>query len=98
MQPGSVASAADETFKKSRRLRSAICSPSKQNARRPSKTAHGVSSGPMSISDQSPFSAIATELQEIVEAALVKLLAIGEENAARPLAPGKWSPKEVVGH
>jgi DinB family protein len=52
----------------------------------------------MSMPDQSPFPAIATELRQTVEAARAKLLSIAESDAARPLAPGKWSPKEVVGH
>ena len=52
----------------------------------------------MSISDQSAFSAIAAELLHTVDAAVVKLRSISEADAARPLAPGKWSPKQVMGH
>jgi hypothetical protein len=52
----------------------------------------------MSISDKSVFSAIGGELLQTVDAALVKLRSIGEAEAARPLAPGKWSPKQVLGH
>ena len=52
----------------------------------------------MSISDQSAFSTIAGELRQTVDAALVKLRSIAEREAARPLAPGKWSPKQVIGH
>ena len=52
----------------------------------------------MSISDQSAFSAIAGELLQTVDAAVVKLRSIAEADAVRPLAPGKWSPKQVMGH
>ena len=38
------------------------------------------------------------ELREVVAAAMPRLLALSEEEAARPPAPGKWSPKEVLGH
>ncbi|HEY3045526.1 MAG TPA: DinB family protein, partial [Vicinamibacterales bacterium] len=50
------------------------------------------------LSDQSAFSAIAGELQQTVEAALVKLCSMSDSDAARPRAPGKWSPKQIVGH
>ena len=52
----------------------------------------------MSISDQSAFSAIAGELLQTVDAAVVKLRSIADADAVRPLAPGKWSPKQVMGH
>ena len=52
----------------------------------------------MSISDQSAFPAIATELLQTVEAAFAKLPAISDSDAERPRAPGKWSPKQVIGH
>jgi DinB superfamily len=52
----------------------------------------------MALSDQSPFSAIASELLQTVHAAHLKLCAIPEPAAARPRAPGKWSPKQVMGH
>lgn len=52
----------------------------------------------MSISDQSAFAAIANELRKTVDAAVVNLRSIAEADAVRPLAPGKWSPKQVVGH
>jgi hypothetical protein len=41
----------------------------------------------MSISDQSAFPAIAGELRQIVDAALVKLRSIADDRSARPLAP-----------
>ena len=50
------------------------------------------------MSDQSPFPTIAADLWQAVEAALPKLQAISEAEASRPRAPGKWSPKEVIGH
>ena len=52
----------------------------------------------MSTTEQSAFSAIAGELRQIVDAALVKLHSIADARSARPLAPGKWSPKQVIGH
>ena len=52
----------------------------------------------MSLSAQSPFAAVAGELLQTVDAALVKLRGIAEADAAEPLAPGKWSPKQVLGH
>jgi hypothetical protein len=52
----------------------------------------------MSISEQTAFSAIGAELLQTVDAAIVKLRSIAEADAARPLAAGKWSPKQVIGH
>jgi DinB family protein len=52
----------------------------------------------MAISDQSAFSAIASELLQRVDAALETLRARSDSDAARPLAPGKWSRKQVMGH
>ena len=52
----------------------------------------------MPLSAQSPFPAIANELQRTVDAAVDRLRTIHEAEAARPLAPGKWSPKQVMGH
>jgi hypothetical protein len=50
------------------------------------------------MSENSPFPEIATDLLRTVEAALPKLRSIGEPRASRPRAPGKWSPKQVIGH
>jgi hypothetical protein len=50
------------------------------------------------MSDQSPFPTIAADLLQVIEAALPKLRSISEAGAARPRAPGKWSPKQVIGH
>jgi len=38
------------------------------------------------------------ELRSAVVAATPRLLALSEADAARAPAPGKWSPKEVIGH
>ena len=38
------------------------------------------------------------ELQDIIERAMPALLALGDEASARAPAPGKWSPREVIGH
>jgi DinB superfamily len=37
------------------------------------------------------------ELRQAVEDATPKLLALGAKSAVRP-APGKWSPREIIGH
>jgi hypothetical protein len=37
-------------------------------------------------------------LRETVARAAPRLEAMSEEAAARPRAPGKWSPREVIGH
>ena len=52
----------------------------------------------MSISDQSAFPAIASELLQTVERAFLELRAMPDAEAGRPRAPGKWSPKQVIGH
>ena len=41
---------------------------------------------------------IARELREAVASAAPRLEAMSEAEAGRPLAAGKWSPKEVIGH
>ncbi len=52
----------------------------------------------LEITDQSPFSAIGAALNKTVEAAASKLRAMSESRAEQPRAPGKWSPKQVIGH
>jgi hypothetical protein len=42
--------------------------------------------------------AVAAELRSLVAHEGARLRALEAEVAARPRAPGKWSPKEVVGH
>lgn len=37
-------------------------------------------------------------LRDAIEAAYPRLTAIADSDAATPPAPGKWSPKEVIGH
>ena len=50
------------------------------------------------MADEIPFASVASELLEAVEAALPKLRSLSDVQAARPRAPGKWSPKQVIGH
>ena len=52
----------------------------------------------LDISEQSPFAAIGAALVRNVERALPKLRAMSESRAEQPRAPGKWSPKQVIGH
>jgi hypothetical protein len=40
----------------------------------------------------------AQRLRDAVEDATPRLLAIGDAESAQPTAPGKWSPREVIGH
>ena len=44
------------------------------------------------------MSTVETELRETVAAVTPRLLALSESEASRQPAPGKWSPKEVIGH
>lgn len=41
---------------------------------------------------------LASELRSIVRAAAARLRALPPADAARPLAPGKWSAQQVLGH
>jgi hypothetical protein len=52
----------------------------------------------LEITDQSPFAAIGAAVGRTVEAAVPKLRAMSESRAGQPRAPGKWSPKQVIGH
>ena len=38
------------------------------------------------------------DLRETVERATPRLLALGDGGSARHPAPGKWSPREIIGH
>lgn len=49
-------------------------------------------------SDRTPFPEIAGALLETVETARPRLQSMSELDAARPRVPGKWSPKQVMGH
>ncbi len=40
----------------------------------------------------------ASRLRAALDAAEPPLRAIGEEDSARPPAPGKWSPRQIIGH
>lgn len=41
---------------------------------------------------------VVTELREVVERAAPLLSALSDEESARPVAAGKWSPREIIGH
>ena len=41
---------------------------------------------------------VAETLHQLVGAAAKRLLKLSAEQAARPVAPGKWSPKQFIGH
>jgi DinB family protein len=45
-----------------------------------------------------PFPDIAADLRRTIESALPVLQAMTEAEAERPRAPGKWCPKQVLGH
>jgi len=49
------------------------------------------------LKDQT-FALIGSRLLAQVRAAGSDLAAISESDAARPLSPGKWSPRQVLGH
>jgi DinB family protein len=44
------------------------------------------------------FPAIAAELRRTIETALPRLRGLSDADASTPRAPGKWSPKQVIGH
>ena len=50
------------------------------------------------IGEQSSFAAIGEALVQTVEAAVLTLRSMSESRAEQPRAPGKWSPKQVIGH
>jgi hypothetical protein len=41
---------------------------------------------------------VEADLRETLASVTPRLLALSEADAGRPPAPGKWSPKEVIGH
>jgi hypothetical protein len=55
-------------------------------------------SSELTISELSPFPVLAGELRRSVDAAVSKLRSIADAEAGEPLAPGKWSRKQVIGH
>lgn len=40
----------------------------------------------------------ATELLDTVQQALPQLTALTDDASLRPIAPGKWSPRQIIGH
>jgi DinB superfamily len=50
------------------------------------------------MSETSPFPEIGAELRTAIDAALPRLRRKSEAQATAPRAPGKWSPKQVIGH
>ena len=40
----------------------------------------------------------ASRLREAIDSAYLRLSSISDSDAATPPAPGKWSPKQVIGH
>jgi hypothetical protein len=51
----------------------------------------------LSLKDQT-FSEIGSRLKAQVEGAEPQLISLTEADADRPRAPGKWSPKQILGH
>lgn len=49
-------------------------------------------------SELTPFPILAGELRRHIDAALPRLRAVSDSAAAQPIAPGKWSSKQVIGH
>ena len=52
----------------------------------------------LSITEHSTFAAIGDALVQSVEAVVPTLQSISDQRAAEPPGPGKWSPKQVIGH
>ena len=50
------------------------------------------------MTDRTPFPTIAADLLDTVQAAVPKLRALSEPQAARPCEAGKWTPKQIIGH
>jgi hypothetical protein len=55
-------------------------------------------SSTLSITEESAFPIIGDELLRTVEGASLQLRSLTDSQAAKPRAPGKWSPKQVIGH
>lgn len=51
----------------------------------------------LSLTEQR-FTEIGSRLQVQVEAAELQLTSLTEADAERPRAPGKWTPKQILGH
>jgi hypothetical protein len=52
----------------------------------------------LDITEHSTFAAIGSALVQTVETTVPKLRSLSEALAEQPRAPGKWSPKQVIGH
>lgn len=50
------------------------------------------------INTPAAFADVAADLRRTIDAALPVLQSLSEADAAKPRAPGKWSPKQVIGH
>jgi hypothetical protein len=50
------------------------------------------------LTEHSSFPAIGEALLQTVETAVPTLRSMNEARAEQPRAPGKWSPKQVIGH
>src|SRR5262245_8935590 len=50
------------------------------------------------INTLAEFSDVAAELRRTIDAALPVLQSLSEADAETPRAPGKWTPKQVIGH
>ncbi len=50
------------------------------------------------MSETLSFAVVSTELLAAIDTALPILTSMSEPDSARPLAPGKWSAKQVIGH
>jgi len=48
--------------------------------------------------DQTPFAVLAEALRQTVDDVLPGLRAISESQASQSWAPGKWSPRQIIGH
>lgn len=49
-------------------------------------------------SEFTPFPILAADLRRTIDAAISKLRTVADVAAAQPIAPGKWSSKQVIGH
>ena len=51
----------------------------------------------MSVGD-SPFPAVAADLEAVLREVLPRLTALGEGASLSPRSPGAWTPREILGH
>jgi hypothetical protein len=50
------------------------------------------------VSSSSPFEAVAVQLNSALDEAEPRLRALGEDDVASQIAPGKWSRMQIIGH